>query len=103
MTASLEAVLAAVPPCTDLDPEDFFPIAVVEPIPGDVARVCAGCPVRRPCLAYALTNAVVGIWAGTNTSDRQLLRRRHGLVPLGLPTGPGRTDPQPAPAEGDAL
>ena len=65
--------------CTGMDPEAFFPIAAAEPITDDVAAACAGCPWRRPCLAWALAHPVVGIWAGTNTAQREDLRRRHGL------------------------
>jgi WhiB family redox-sensing transcriptional regulator len=69
-----DAVLAGEPGCV-LDPELFTGPAGVEPEdepPQDraarveVARqVCAACPVRRPCLAYALrTRPAAGVWAG---------------------------------------
>ena len=38
--------------------------------------VCAGCTVREPCLAYALTDPqLVGVWGGTTDKERRLLRR----------------------------
>ena len=41
-------------------------------------RVCAGCPVREECLAYALRlREGHGIWGGLNEMERRnLLRRR---------------------------
>ena len=44
-------------------------------IPGVLRRICAGCPVQRECLRYALRNHVLGIWAGTSAADRAALRR----------------------------
>jgi WhiB family transcriptional regulator, redox-sensing transcriptional regulator len=69
-----DAVLAGEPGCV-CDPELFTGPAGIEPEdepPQDrearveVARqICATCPVRRPCLAYALrTRPAAGIWAG---------------------------------------
>lgn len=37
---------------------------------------CAGCPVKGPCLAYALADlSIRGIWGGTSDRERQALRR----------------------------
>jgi WhiB family redox-sensing transcriptional regulator len=69
-----DAVLAGDPGCV-CDPELFTGPAGVEPEDEptldraariDAARqVCAACPVRRPCLAYALrTRPAAGVWAG---------------------------------------
>ena len=74
LRALRDAVLAADPGCL-LDPELFTGPAGIEPEdePAQdraariaVAReVCASCPVRLPCLAYALrTRPVAGVWAG---------------------------------------
>ena len=44
-------------------------------------QLCAGCPVRRPCLRYALsTGQEFGIWGGYDESERRALRYvwRHG-------------------------
>ena len=39
--------------------------------------ICAGCPVRRECLDFALGHdQVYGIWGGTTPEDRQRDRRR---------------------------
>ena len=32
--------------------------------------ICAMCPVRRPCLAFAIRNEEYGVWAGTTTVER---------------------------------
>ncbi len=39
--------------------------------------VCESCPVRRPCLEYAITSSRVleGIWAGTTEVERTQMRR----------------------------
>jgi len=40
-------------------------------------RVCAGCPVREPCLDYALGKGIThGIWGGLAERDRRALRSR---------------------------
>ena len=65
--------------CRDTDPELFFPIgstgAVLDEI--DAAKaVCQECPVRQPCLQFALeTNQDTGIWGGTSEDERRRLRR----------------------------
>ena len=46
--------------------------------PGDDQRpakaICAECPVRRPCLEYALVHEPFGIWGGLSGRERQRLR-----------------------------
>ena len=38
--------------------------------------VCEPCSVRRECLAYAMADReLVGIWAGTDATERRRLRR----------------------------
>ena len=36
-------------------------------------RVCAGCPVRRPCLQLAIDEELTGVWAGTTDDQRAAL------------------------------
>jgi WhiB family transcriptional regulator, redox-sensing transcriptional regulator len=66
--------------CRGADLDLFFPG------PGESAeparRVCAGCPVREPCLDYALRHGIThGIWGGLAERDRRVLRsRRVGSV-----------------------
>ena len=41
-------------------------------------RICVRCPVRQPCLDYAISNGIVhGIWGGLVERDRRTLRTRH--------------------------
>ncbi|MFZ2057431.1 MAG: WhiB family transcriptional regulator [Acidimicrobiales bacterium] len=43
----------------------------------DAARaVCEPCPVRRPCLEYALSDpGLQGVWAGTDERERRRMRQ----------------------------
>ncbi|MFC5828547.1 WhiB family transcriptional regulator [Nonomuraea insulae] len=63
--------------CLDLDPELFFPISMEGPSQSQVERakqVCDGCPVREPCLQYALsTRQAYGVWGGTDPGQRREL------------------------------
>ncbi|KAB8195195.1 WhiB family transcriptional regulator [Nonomuraea phyllanthi] len=61
--------------CLDLDPELFFPISAEGPGRSQVEQakhVCARCPVREACLAYALdTRQAYGVWGGTDPDQRR--------------------------------
>lgn len=52
------------------------------PGPGENAdeakRICAACPVRRPCLEWALANAEFGIWGGTSERERRRINKQRG-------------------------
>lgn len=70
-----------------VDPEDFFPTsghhgrAAAE----RAKTVCASCPVRDACLAYALPiGALHGIWGGTTAHERLRLRRERRIAPRTL-------------------
>ena len=40
-------------------------------------RICASCPVRQPCLEFALRHGIThGIWGGLAERDRRALRTR---------------------------
>ncbi len=75
--------------CRATDPEIFFP-------PNDspateARRICASCPVRRQCLAYAVAaDEPFGIWGGLTTEERRNLRRQLRRHPTG-PTDAGST------------
>ena len=44
---------------------------------GPARQICAGCPVREPCLDYAISHGIVhGIWGGLAERDRRALRSR---------------------------
>ena len=59
------------------DPEVFFPVSDTPP-PAQLAaarQICARCPVKAPCLEWALrTGEPAGIWAGTTPAERRFLR-----------------------------
>jgi WhiB family redox-sensing transcriptional regulator len=78
---------AAKAACRDVDPELFFPK------PGQnvasAKRICASCPVRMPCLEFALTAVSTsvddhGVYGGTTERERRRLRRQR-LRPASLP------------------
>ncbi len=60
--------------CRGDDPELFFPgrgesTAVPQ-------SICARCPVRVPCLEYALdANEKFGVWGGASERERRRIRR----------------------------
>ncbi len=62
--------------CRSSDPGMFFPDREdVESIVRAKA-VCASCPVREECLAYAVElNQSEGIWGGHTPAERRRLRR----------------------------
>ena len=44
---------------------------------GPARQVCAACPVRQPCLDYAISNGIVhGIWGGLTERERRALQSR---------------------------
>lgn len=42
--------------------------------------ICNACPLREPCLDYAVHHMVQGIWGGTVESVRKRIRRERGIV-----------------------
>ena len=66
--------------CRCCDPELFFPIGKIGPALVQVQRakaICARCPVRQRCLAFALdTGQEYGIWGGYDEDERRVLHRR---------------------------
>jgi WhiB family transcriptional regulator, redox-sensing transcriptional regulator len=65
--------------CRASDPELFFPVGTTGPVLDEIRSakaVCQDCPVREPCLQFALeTNQDTGIWGGTTEEERRRLRR----------------------------
>ena len=44
---------------------------------GPARQVCAACPVRQPCLDYAITSRIAyGVWGGLTERERRALRSR---------------------------
>ena len=51
---------------------DWFPSRPSSKAAEAARAVCAGCPARGPCLAYARAKQeLVGIWAGTSWQERR--------------------------------
>jgi WhiB family redox-sensing transcriptional regulator len=66
--------------CQQADPELFFPIGSAGIAVAEIQRaktICASCPVRQPCLKFALaTHQEFGIWGGYDENERRLLDRQ---------------------------
>jgi WhiB family transcriptional regulator, redox-sensing transcriptional regulator len=61
--------------CAQTDPDAFFPDRGESPRPAK--SVCAACPVRAECAAYALERGErFGIWGGLSERERRAIRRR---------------------------
>ena len=64
--------------CRSADPDLFFPVSASGPAISQIAKakaICSECPVRRECLAFALTTRQVhGIWGGMSEQERPLGR-----------------------------
>jgi WhiB family redox-sensing transcriptional regulator len=64
--------------CLGEDPDLFFPVGTGRPAETQAAaakRVCQRCPVRTPCLDWALTTGTDGVWGGLDDVERRQLRR----------------------------
>lgn len=65
--------------CLGEDPDLFFPVGTTGPAAeqADWAKaICADCPVRDACLAWAVAHGELGIWGGTDEEARARIRRR---------------------------
>ena len=60
--------------CRSADPDLFFPVSSSGQSLAQEAEakaICAGCPVRRECLAFALrTHQAHGVWGGLSEQER---------------------------------
>ncbi len=65
--------------CNDLDPAIFFPN---DGVGVEIARkICADCPVKTPCLEYALVNRIDhGVWGGASERERRRIARRRRMA-----------------------
>ena len=65
--------------CKDEDPELFFPVGNTGPAASQIEAakaVCARCPVKVPCLDWAMqTVQDSGVWGGLTEEERRALRR----------------------------
>lgn len=86
--------------CKGEDTDVFFPVG--RESPRRALAVCRRCPVRTECLDYALTRPQHGIWGGTTSDQRRLIRAGRTPMPEPEPTTGGpvtvhpiRTEPEP--------
>lgn len=63
--------------CRGVDPAVFYPVSD-EDEALEAKAVCAQCPVREPCLEYAIgVREKHGVWGGlTDRERRRLIRQR---------------------------
>ena len=63
--------------CRGVDPAVFYPVSD-EDEASEAKEICGECPVREPCLEYALTvREKHGVWGGrTERERRRLVRQR---------------------------
>ena len=66
--------------CRNADPGLFFPVGTTGPAVSQIEEakiVCRACPVREPCLEFALaTNQDSGVWGAASEEERRLLRQQ---------------------------
>jgi len=61
--------------CRGSDPDLFYPINEDEA--DEAIAICNACPVREPCLEYALAaRERYGVWGGTTEKDRRRIWRK---------------------------
>lgn len=63
--------------CRGLNPNLFFPASGDSRTAQTAKEICAGCPVRRPCLEVGLTQEhdTCGVFGGRSVNERDLIRR----------------------------
>lgn len=65
--------------CAQTDPELFYPERGGSALPAK--KVCARCPVRRPCLQWALdTDERHGVWGGLTNRQRRHLKLKQAAA-----------------------
>lgn len=67
--------------CRRESPDTFFPS---DGVGVQIAlRICADCPVKSPCLEYALANGIDhGVWGGASERERRRIARRRRLAKM---------------------
>lgn len=64
-------------PCTQADPEAWFPESTPTTSTAYAKRICHSCPHLEPCRTYGLTHPVDGIWGGLTGHERRIIRRQN--------------------------
>ena len=67
--------------CREYSPNVFFP---TDGVGVEIARrICETCPVREPCLEYAVSNRIEhGVWGGTSERGRRRIARARQMAPV---------------------
>lgn len=75
--------------CREAAASTFFPS---DGVGVDLARrICADCPVKAPCLEYALRNRIDhGVWGGASERERRRIARARRLAQQGTAAGERR-------------
>ena len=62
--------------CREVDPDLFFPAKWEDVWQTKQAKaICKNCPIKIPCLTYALERSdILGIWGGTTYLERARMR-----------------------------
>lgn len=68
--------------CRGADIRLFFPETAGKHDCGRAKELCACCPFRKPCLAYALAHNVAGVWGGLTQRERRVLQKARGITPI---------------------
>ena len=65
--------------CREIPPATFFPS---DGVGVEVARrICETCPVKAPCLEYALEHRIDhGVWGGCSERERRRILKRRRLA-----------------------
>ena len=71
--------------CRDVDTEVFFPAPTDFVGQAAAKLVCQDCPVKQPCLEYALAHNLQGIYGGTGQRERKRMTRRR--IPVWIREG----------------
>lgn len=76
--------------CRSHPPEVFFPS---DGVGVEVARrICTDCPVKQPCLEYALLNSIDhGVWGGASERERRRIARSRRLTRADYPLPTSRS------------
>lgn len=63
--------------CRGVDPQIFHPPEDDESAAATAKQICAVCPVREPCLEYAISaREKDGVWGGLTARERRRLIRQ---------------------------
>ena len=63
--------------CRGIDPQVFHPPEEDDEAAAQAKAICALCPVREPCLEYAVsTREKEGVWGGMTARERRRLIRQ---------------------------